>query len=84
MLLIISLYLLELSKTLPVIDTVGYIDNQGTYYKWSDASPYTDLLDEYEKIQYNSIFDRKNVNSDIFYIDGYVHVPNSVQEEAED
>ena len=65
-------YLLKLSETLPVIDTVGYIDNEDNYYKWSDVSPYTALLDEYEKIQYNNIFDQKNINSDIFYIDGYV------------
>lgn len=64
-------YLLNLSKTLPVIDNAGYIDAEGNYYKWSDNSPYTDLLDEYEKIQYNNIFDREHVNLDIFYIDGY-------------
>jgi len=65
-------YLLKLSETLPVIDTVGYIDNQNNYYKWSDASPYTVLLDDYERVQYNSIFDAENINSEIFYIDGYV------------
>ena len=72
-------YLLKLAETLPVIDTVGYIDYNGNYYKWSDASPYTDLLDEYEKIQYNNIFDQKNVNSEIFYINGYI--PNATQTE---
>lgn len=65
-------YLLKLSQTLPVIDTVGYIDNEDNYYKWSDVSPYSDLLDEYEKIQYNNIFDQKNIDSDIYYINGYV------------
>ncbi|MBE6808964.1 MAG: hypothetical protein E7524_05775 [Ruminococcaceae bacterium] len=65
-------YLLKLSKILPVIDTVGYIDNQGVYYKWSDASPYTDMLDDYERVQYNNIFDQQNVNSDIFYINGFI------------
>ena len=65
-------YLLKLSETLPVIDTVGYIDNEDNYYKWSDVSPYSALLDEYEKVQYNNIFDRKNLNSEIFYINGYV------------
>lgn len=72
-------YLLKLSQTLPVIDTVGYIDNQDNYYKWSDVSPYSALLDEYEKVQYNNIFDRENMNSDIFYIDGYV--PEEVSSE---
>ena len=65
-------YLLKLSETLPVIDTVGYIDNEDNYYKWSDVSPYSALLDEYEKIQYNNIFDQKNIDSDIYYINGYV------------
>ena len=65
-------YLLELSKTLPVIDTVGYVDNEGNYYRWSDSTQYTDLLDDYEKVQYNNIFDQANVNRDTFYIDGYV------------
>lgn len=64
-------YLLQLSKTLPVIDTVGYIDSEGNHYKWSDHSKYTELLDDYERVQYNNVFDREHVNLDIFYIDGY-------------
>ena len=64
-------YLLNLSSVLPVIDNAGYIDNQGVHYKWSDTSNYTSILDEYEKIQYNNIFDREHVNLDIFYIEGY-------------
>ncbi len=75
-------YLLELSETLPVIDTVGYIDNAGNYYKWSDVSPYTDLLDEYEKIQYNNIFDQQNVDAEVFYINGYI--PEQVTNEGEE
>lgn len=66
-------YLLNLSKVLPVINTVGYIDADGNYYKWSDTSPYTSILSEYEKLQYNSIFDTENINLSTFYIDGYVH-----------
>ncbi len=65
-------YLLKLSETLPVIDTVGYVDNQNKYFKWSDASPYTAILNDYEKVQYNAIFDQQNINAEIFYIDGYV------------
>lgn len=66
-------YLLELSKTLPVIDTVGYIDSEGVHYKWSDTSPYTDKIDNYEKVQYNNIFDQQNVDTGIFYIGDYLH-----------
>lgn len=64
-------YLIKLSETLPVIDTVGYIDAQGNYYKWSDKSEYSELLAEYEKIQYNSIFDPANTDTSIFYINGF-------------
>lgn len=77
-------YLLTLSKTLPVIDTVGYIDYENNYYKWSDVSPYSNLIDEYEKIQYNSIFDPENVDNDVFYLNGFViEVPEETASGAE-
>ncbi len=77
-------YLLALSKVLPVIDNAGYIDNEGNYYKWSDSSPHTELLNEYEKIQYNNIFDREHVNRDIFYIPGYVAPEETEDDESEE
>lgn len=64
-------YLIKLSETLPVIDTVGYIDCYDNYYKWSSKSDYSDILNEYEKIQYNNIFDTQNKNNDIFFLEGY-------------
>ncbi len=64
-------YLLKIAKTLPVIDTVGYIDNEGNHFKWSDKSDYTTMLNEYEKIQYNNIFETKNKDNNIFYLEGY-------------
>lgn len=71
-------YLLKLSKTLPVINTAGYIDAEGNYYKWSDTSPYTDILKEYEKIQYNCIFDQKNIDKGVFFIKDYIHEPSDL------
>ncbi len=64
-------YLLKLSETLPVISTVGYIDSNNNYYKWSDNTEYTETLQQYEKIQYNNIFDYENRNNDIFFLEGY-------------
>lgn len=61
-------YLLKLSETLPVIDTVGYVDNKGTYYTWSETSEYEDKIQKYKKIQYNGALDTKNINTEIFYI----------------
>ena len=79
-------YLLNLRKTLPVIDTVGYIDKKGKYYKWSDVSPYTEMLNDYEQIQYNAIFDKVNMETKTFYMNGYTHEATDLaktEEEAE-
>ncbi len=64
-------YLLKLSETLPVIDTVGYIDNQNTYYRWSDDTQYSEELKKYEKIQYNFVFDNENKKTEMFYLNGF-------------
>lgn len=75
-------YLLKLSETLPVISIAGYIDKDGNHYQWSDNSPYTELLNQYEKIQYNNIFDRANIDMDTFYLPGYV-IPE-IEDEYDD
>ncbi len=61
-----SRYLLEISKTLPVIDTVGYIDSDGVYYDWNDPSPYTALLEQYRHVQYNNLLDIGNRKEALF------------------
>ena len=68
---------------MPVIDTVGYIDSENNYYKWSQKSDYTEKLNNYEKAQYNNIFDQKNVNRNIFYINDFVIEPTPIEEAAE-
>ena len=74
-------YLLNLSQVLPVIDTVGYIDADNNYYRWSDASPYSGVLDEYEKIQYNNVFDQDNKNKGIFYLEDYEYIEPEIYSE---
>ncbi len=71
-------YLLKLREVLPVINTAGYIDKDGNHYKWSDVSPYSDLIKEYEKVQYNCIFDQENIDTEIFFIKDYVHEPSDL------
>ncbi len=51
---------------------MGYIDSNNNYYRWSDKTEYREILNEYEKIQYNNIFDSENRRNDIFYIGDYV------------
>lgn len=76
-------YLLKLSETLPVIDTVGYIDSNNNYYKWSDHSEYTQMLGEYEKIQYNNIFDSEHKDNNIFFLEGYT-MPETLEDDSEE
>lgn len=64
-------YLLKLSELLPVIDTTGYIDRDGVYYRWSDHTQYDQILSEYEQIQYNNIFETTKKSLKTFYLDGY-------------
>lgn len=61
-------YLSKLYQTLPVIDSIGYIDKDNHYYSYDEDSPYTSLLDEYKKIQYNNLFDTKNRADSLFYL----------------
>ena len=64
-------YLLKFAETLPVINNAGYIDASDNYYKWDEDSPYEDMIADYRKIQYNNLFDQKNVDRDVFYINNY-------------
>ncbi len=73
-------YLLKLSETIPVINSVGYIDANNNYYKWSDHTEYTDMLKEYEKIQYNNLFDYANKKNNIFFLEGYI-MPEMLEQE---
>lgn len=57
-------FLRNLRTDLPVITGNGYIDNKGNYYTFDDVNKYSKLLNQYEFIQYNNVFDYKNrVNS---------------------
>lgn len=62
-------YLLKLSETLPIIDTVGYMDANGTHYSWDDKSPYKELLKQYEYVQYNGLFETKNRKDAVFMVE---------------
>lgn len=53
-------YLLQLSKTLPVITASGIIDAEGNHYSSASSSPYKELVANYEKVVYNYVFDENN------------------------
>ena len=53
-------YLLELSKELPSVSATGCYDKDGNLFSAEDApEKYKKLLNEYEMVQYNYLFDKK-------------------------
>ena len=51
--------LLEFKKEIPILTAVGYRGADGKYYSLDDeTSPYKDVLNEYNILQYNELFDR--------------------------
>jgi phosphoglycerol transferase MdoB-like AlkP superfamily enzyme len=61
-------YLLELQKTLPVISAVCYMDAEGNVYANDEESEYSDLIEEYQMIQYNELFDEDNRLDEFFFL----------------
>lgn len=62
-------YLAALYQTLPVIDTVGFMDAEGTYYTSADESPYADILNQYNCIEYNALLDKTDRDDSLFYLE---------------
>lgn len=65
-------YLLDLSKTVPVINAVGYIGDDGVYYEHGEKSAYTDYISNYEILQYNNVIDYENRYSNFFTVESLV------------
>ena len=58
-------YLLKLSETIPVVNGLGIMDADGVHYELG-KSPYESLLDAYEKVVYNHLFDEDNRQTALF------------------
>lgn len=57
-------YLLELSKAIPAMNTVGYLDSQGEYHYLTEENQYSKVLQEYWLLEYNEMFDvKKRINA---------------------
>jgi len=61
-------YLLQLSKTVPVINNVGCIDAQGNHFSDVKDSPYAALLTDYEKVCYNLVHDSDGRKKELYTI----------------
>ena len=49
-------FLENLRQTLPVITAMGVLDCDGNWYKNGDETPYDELLNEYNILEYNNAF----------------------------
>ena len=66
-------YLTELHEILPVINTLGYRDQEGNWYRIDDeTSPYYDLIEDYRKVQYNHLLDKQNRVDGLFLLPGEI------------
>lgn len=63
-------FLLNISARIPVITSKGYYGEDGKFYQLADESPYEDILNEYNIVQYNNMFDIKNRRDDFFFLSG--------------
>ncbi len=60
-------YLLDLSEQVPVINVMGYWGADGVFYELDDKeSPYYELVNEYNILEYNDIFGGDNRYLDFF------------------
>ena len=54
-------YLRELMEELPVVNAVSYMDSQGAFHEYGqENSQEKEILNNYEIIQYNHLFDTEN------------------------
>lgn len=64
-------YLLDLSKEIPVINTVGYWGDDGNFYELDDeTSPYYERVQEYNILEYNYIFGGNDRYLELFKLPG--------------
>ncbi len=67
-------FLSELYEKLPVITGNVYIDSEGNYYNTSD-NPYSDILEQYQALQYYHLFDKDKSLTDFYGV-----MPETVQQ----
>ena len=59
-------FLRGMQKNIPVITGHGYMDNSGNYHNFDEVNEYSQEIKDYEILQYNNMFDRKNIFDKMF------------------
>ncbi|MFA9376837.1 MAG: LTA synthase family protein [Lachnotalea sp.] len=62
-------FLLDVSEQVPVITANGYYGADGNFYELGEESPYTEILNQYNILEYNNMFDKSNRRNDFFYLE---------------
>ncbi|MCD8104285.1 MAG: sulfatase-like hydrolase/transferase [Lachnospiraceae bacterium] len=63
-------YLLDLMEEIPVINSIGYWGSDGVFYELDDEdSPYYELVNQYNILEYNDIFGGDNRYYEFFTLD---------------
>ncbi len=61
-------YLLDLMKKVPVISAVCYMGDDGVIHAPDEESQYSDLIHQYQILQYNNMFDQDNRKNEFFFL----------------
>lgn len=61
-------YLLSLMEDVPVISAICYMDKNGVLHTREDESEYSERMEEYQKIQYNHMFDVEHRVQNFFFL----------------
>ena len=77
-----SRYLSALAEELPVINSQGMIDAEGNCYAYNEQNPYRETILNYQRILYNSIFDKAHRQDQLYFIDRDAPEDESLSEET--
>lgn len=61
-------FLMKLYEKLPVISAMGAYDADGYYYESAKETPYSDMVQEYQILQYNNLIDTDHTVDSFFYL----------------
>ena len=61
-------FLMKLYEKLPVISAMGAYDVSGYYYESAKETPYNDMVQEYQILQYNNLIDTDHTVDSFFYL----------------
>ena len=61
-------FLDNLREFVPVITGNGYTDVENNYYNFTDTTPFTNLIKQYNYLQYNNMFDKNNKLVELFTV----------------